>query len=48
MTMTVAALWRYPVKTLAGEPIQSAELTHDGMPGAGLNERRAVRRDARR
>jgi uncharacterized protein YcbX len=31
--MTVAALWRYPVKTLAGEPIETAELTHFGIPG---------------
>lgn len=33
MTLTVAALWRYPVKTLAGESIRSAELTVDGIPG---------------
>lgn len=33
MTMHVAALWRYPVKTLAGEPIPSAELTGGGIPG---------------
>lgn len=33
MKMTVAALWRYPVKTLAGEPIAAAELTHSGIPG---------------
>lgn len=33
MTMTVAALWRYPVKTLAGEPIQTAHLTSSGVPG---------------
>ena len=25
-------LWRYPVKTLAGEPLESAELTLDGIP----------------
>lgn len=31
--MTVSALWRYPVKTLAGEPIQAAELTYNGIPG---------------
>ena len=29
----VAGLWRYPVKTLAGEPLQSAELTAAGIPG---------------
>jgi uncharacterized protein YcbX len=33
MTLTVAALWRYPVKTLAGEPVESAELTLDGIVG---------------
>jgi uncharacterized protein YcbX len=33
MTMTVAALWRYPVKTLAGEAITTAELTTNGIPG---------------
>lgn len=29
----VAGLWRYPVKTLAGEPLESAELTATGIPG---------------
>lgn len=29
----VAGLWRYPVKTLAGEPLARAELTTDGIPG---------------
>lgn len=29
----VAGLWRYPVKTLAGEAIAEAALTHDGIPG---------------
>ncbi|HEY4333823.1 MAG TPA: MOSC N-terminal beta barrel domain-containing protein [Ilumatobacteraceae bacterium] len=33
MTMHVAALWRYPVKTLAGEPLQTAEVTANGIPG---------------
>jgi uncharacterized protein YcbX len=33
MHMSVAALWRYPVKSLAGEPITAAELTEDGIPG---------------
>jgi len=33
MTLTVKALWRYPVKTLAGESIDSAELTPKGIPG---------------
>lgn len=31
--MTVAGLWRYPVKTLGGEAIAEAELTADGIPG---------------
>jgi uncharacterized protein len=33
MTLSVGALWRYPIKTLAGEPLESAELTLDGIPG---------------
>ena len=33
MNMTIASLWRYPVKTLGGEPIETAELTLDGIPG---------------
>ena len=33
MTYHVAGLWRYPVKTLAGEPIDSAQLTPLGIPG---------------
>ena len=33
MTLTVAALWRYPIKTLAGESLRSAELTVDGIFG---------------
>ena len=33
MTMTVAGLWRYPVKSLAGEAISTAELTAVGIPG---------------
>jgi hypothetical protein len=33
MTMTVAGLWRYPVKTLAGEAITAAEVTEHGVPG---------------
>ena len=31
--MRVAGLWRYPVKTLAGEPLEAAELTAAGIPG---------------
>ena len=33
MAMTVGALWRYPVKSLAGESIELAELTLAGIPG---------------
>lgn len=33
MTLHVAGLWRYPVKTLAGEPLSSVVLGPDGMPG---------------
>jgi uncharacterized protein YcbX len=29
----VAELWRYPVKSLQGEPLQTAELTGDGLEG---------------
>jgi uncharacterized protein YcbX len=31
--MTVSSLWRYPVKSLAGEPIAEAQLTPLGIPG---------------
>lgn len=33
MTLRVAGLWRYPVKTLAGEAIGSARLKTAGIPG---------------
>ena len=33
MTLHVAGLWRYPVKTLAGEPLDTAQLTTSGIPG---------------
>jgi uncharacterized protein YcbX len=33
MSLYVAGLWRYPVKTLAGEPLESAHLQADGIPG---------------
>src|SRR5688572_25479470 len=33
MAMRVAELWRYPVKSLAGEPLESAEITPAGIPG---------------
>ena len=34
--MHVSHLWRYPVKSLAGEPLTRAELTHDGLAGDRL------------
>lgn len=33
MSLFVEQLWRYPVKTLAGERLESAELTPNGIPG---------------
>ncbi len=33
MTLRVASLWRYPVKSLAGEPLASARLDVNGIPG---------------
>lgn len=33
MALTIAGLWRYPVKSLAGEAIAEATLTPDGIPG---------------
>ena len=33
MSLFVEQLWRYPVKTLAGERLESAELTANGIPG---------------
>ena len=33
MTLRVDAIWRYPVKTLAGEPLSVAELTDVGIAG---------------
>jgi uncharacterized protein YcbX len=33
MTLRVDGLWRYPVKSLAGERLGAAELTVDGIPG---------------
>jgi uncharacterized protein YcbX len=31
--ISVSQLWRYPVKSLRGEALQSAQLTRDGIPG---------------
>jgi uncharacterized protein YcbX len=33
MALHLAGLWRYPVKTLAGEPLSTAVLGPDGIPG---------------
>ena len=33
MSLSVEQLWRYPVKTLAGERLETAELTPNGIPG---------------
>jgi uncharacterized protein YcbX len=33
MPLHVAGLWRYPVKTLAGEALDEADLTANGIPG---------------
>lgn len=33
VTLRVDAIWRYPVKTLAGEPLTVAELTESGIVG---------------
>lgn len=33
MSFHVAGLWRYPVKTLAGESLAHAEITPEGIPG---------------
>ena len=36
MTLRIDALWRYPVKSLAGEPLTEAEVTLDGIAGDRL------------
>jgi uncharacterized protein YcbX len=36
MDLHVAGLWRYPVKSMAGEPLASAAITADGIPGDRL------------
>src|SRR5690348_14609130 len=33
VTLTVGGLWRYPVKSLAGEALRAARLTTGGIPG---------------
>jgi len=33
MTLRIAGLWRYPVKSLAGEPLSTAVMGPDGIPG---------------
>ena len=34
--MRVAAIWRYPVKSMAGEQLGATEITHAGLPGDRL------------
>lgn len=36
MDLHLAGLWRYPVKSMAGEPLSSSALTADGVPGDRL------------
>lgn len=36
MTLHIAGLWRYPVKSLAGEGLDAAQLTSSGIPGDRL------------
>ncbi len=36
MSLSVGALWRYPVKTLAGESLITADVTFDGIAGDRL------------
>ncbi len=33
MTYSIGGLWRYPVKSLAGEPLTEAQLAPEGIPG---------------
>lgn len=33
MSLYVAGLWRYPIKTLAGEPLTETVITDEGIPG---------------
>jgi uncharacterized protein YcbX len=33
MPLHVAQLWRYPIKSLAGEPLSQTEVTAEGIPG---------------
>ena len=33
MAFRITGLWRYPVKTLAGEPLSTAVIGHDGIAG---------------
>src|SRR6476620_3255764 len=33
MALRVTGLWRYPVKSLAGEPLSTAVIGPDGIPG---------------
>src|SRR5215510_6584791 len=33
VALYVSQLWHYPVKSLAGEQLSTAEIRHDGIPG---------------
>ena len=33
MGLSIAGLWRYPVKSMAGEPLTAADIGPDGIPG---------------
>src|ERR1044072_6594048 len=34
--MQLAAIWRYPIKSMRGEPLEVAQLTSDGVHGGRL------------
>ena len=36
--MRVAELWRYPVKSLAGEQLDAVDILLDGIPGDRVSE----------
>ena len=43
MSLTVGALWRYPVKTLGGERLDTAEVTTNGIIGDRVVQSRRER-----
>ena len=44
MTLRIDQLWRYPVKSLAGEPLREAEVTVDCIAGDRLGLRQRAER----